>query len=244
MEHNSRTLIVGCQRSGTTMLASLLARIPGLNVYDEGDSYQRLQAGEEGVFKIPRWGDLIPETITGEPNQVLAGPWTWDGEPMLHIFRHPTDTIASMDRLVIDGVSWIDGSLIPLLDWRVKKVVGMYVGVDGELNRWEKAALYWRIKNEAAIRHLKDGRPLLLISYKKLTAEPEKELDRITKWAGLGKVHQKNPSRLVNPAGRTNPQRWPSVTPPAPQTPILSDLTAAIHLWYELEDLSAQHDPH
>lgn len=105
-----RFLITGSQRSGTTMLASLLARHPDISVFDEDQSYELLVSEKsEGVFKVPRWGDLLPGPTWGDPDQQMSRPFQWRGEPMLHMVRNPLDVVASMDRLTMSGgVPWLD----------------------------------------------------------------------------------------------------------------------------------------
>lgn len=168
-----RFLITGSQRSGTTMLASLLARHPDISVFDEDQSYELLVSEKsEGVFKVPRWGDLLPGPTWGDPDQQMSRPFQWRGEPMLHMVRNPLDVVASMDRLTMSGgVPWLDRYGIPLLKWRLendsysRQQVGWVLDLDEVDGRWAYGAAYWWVKNHAAIRHLDAGRPVKVIVY-------------------------------------------------------------------------------
>lgn len=198
------------------MLASLLARHPDISVFDEDQSYELLVSEKsEGVFKVPRWGDLLPGPTWGDPDQQMSRPFQWRGEPMLHMVRNPLDVVASMDRLTMSGgVPWLDRYGIPLLKWRLendsysRQQVGWVLDLDEVDGRWAYGAAYWWVKNHAAIRHLDAGRPVKVIVYEGLVAEPTRLKD-ITDWMGIGEIDVGAPSRLSNAAGGTDPQKIP-----------------------------------
>ena len=82
---------------------------------------------------------------------------------------------------------------IPLLKWRLendsysRQQVGWVLDLDEVDGRWAYGAAYWWVKNHAAIRHLDAGRPVKVIVYEGLVAEPTRLKD-ITDWMGIGET--------------------------------------------------------
>ena len=115
-------LIVGCQRSGTTLLRLALGVHPEIECHDESSSYDLLLAGETppgSGFKVPRWTDLIPGPTAGDPDQNLDRRWTYRNETMIGIYRDPADVVASMATLQMGNQTWLDRYGEPLLAARL-----------------------------------------------------------------------------------------------------------------------------
>lgn len=181
-------LVIGCQRSGTTLLRLILEAHRSLACFDEKTAYGILAgdampetAGLRPVFKIPRFTEQIASEVWSDfgERDVKA---RYSGQPLLFLLREPLDVVSSMLRLV-NGV-WYDSWVLPILHHRAARDPQFAA-------RWERdrayaestrhpreaiAAFYWLYKTEAFERYRRAGYPVYGVSYEALVARPERVL--------------------------------------------------------------------
>jgi hypothetical protein len=192
--------IVGCQRSGTTLLRLVLESHPRVFCYDEGKAYRALKYKETPNsnnidligYKIPRWTEQLDFDWAYD-----AGHGTWaqrfyDNEPVIFMIRDVRDVVASMMSLKYAAKSWWEGwgverLLLHLGSQTVRNFFCEEIKKLGEVreNLCGAASLYWKFKVHAFFNYSLLGWPVLPVLYEKLVGEPEKEIRRIITFLGL-----------------------------------------------------------
>jgi hypothetical protein len=187
--------IIGCQRSGTTMLRLVLECHSQIQCWDEAMAYAVISGCREAPARErPRLGIKVP-CLTEQ----LANPSLWDamvmpetanvyrGQPLLFIVRDVRDTIISMRRLHHYGRPWLDTHLLPTLRAKISRDTAFRRRYAPDIARLEtarhrklaRAAFYWRYKVEALFDYLARGFPVLLLRYEDVVKQPSIELLRI-----------------------------------------------------------------
>jgi hypothetical protein len=97
-----RFFIVGCQRTGTTLLRLILETHPDVFCYDELNGYAVLQTSPVENpslarlvgFKIPRWTEQLTRPILVDEGAEGFSNNFYRGEKILFLRRNVRDTIA------------------------------------------------------------------------------------------------------------------------------------------------------
>lgn len=200
------SFILGCQRSGTTLLRFLLASHPEVCSIDEQLAYPVLAGrkslpddiavnanGKHCVFKIPRFAEQLLLTDVRDETYGTC-PQFYDGQRAIFIVRDPRDVVASMCTLAASREqTWIEAYGRSMVDHRIAQRPDFAQQYATELEQLEQqswpahllAAMYWRVKNDAAPSYAAAGLPILTISYEALVATPQPILQRICDHLGL-----------------------------------------------------------
>ena len=204
---NERAFILGCQRSGTTLLRFLLGVHPEVCIVDESAAYPVL-AGRKAlastianspdtrqtIYKIPRFSEQLQEQdIRDEVYGQLAQFYRDD--PCIFVVRDPRDVVASMCTLKASAKqSWVAEYGRPMIEHRASQRpafserYGDYVHALQQRG-WPEhlvAALYWLVKNESIDSYLAAELPVLLTSYERLVADPGPHLQVACQHLGIG----------------------------------------------------------
>lgn len=194
-----RFFILGCPRSGTTLMRLVLESHSKVFCFDETEGYLALASnsvevpdGKELVgFKVPLWTEQFKEEylsdpISGEP----VVPRFYRKDPIIFLFRDVRDTVASMLKL---------GSLRPWLgvppeikykvdhfDWfRTRYARELQQVSASQSGRHAVAAFYWKYKTAAFFEYRAAGWPVLGVRYEDLTRQPRRELSRVVEFLGV-----------------------------------------------------------
>jgi len=124
-----RFFIVGCQRTGTTLLRLVLECHPEIACLDETNSYRSLSNLKATVprsktllgFKIPRWTEQLHEATLGDFGQTETAAQFYDGEPLIFLLRDVRDTVVSMCQLRMGRQTWMDVAGRPILDSKLRQ---------------------------------------------------------------------------------------------------------------------------
>lgn len=201
---NDSWFILGCQRSGTTLLRLVLNSHEDLRCIDETLGHEIL-AGRVDVptgrrrlgFKLPRFTEQID---SAQPSDYFVYPARrfYSGQPIIFIQRDPRDVIASMLRLN-DG-AWFQRWVRAILDEKLKneEFCERYAAMREWCERSARpdaavGALYWRYKNDALEIYRQRGYPVHLVRYEDLVSFPERELRKISEFLTV----EWQPARLL-----------------------------------------------
>lgn len=187
--------IVGCQRSGTTMMRLILECHSRIQCCDEAVSYAMIAGrGSPPPQDRPLLGLKIP-CLTEQ----LGNTWLWDvfampevpnvyrGHRILFMIRDVRDTMASMIALRPQGRSWLETHLIPCLRSKIRRDAAFRRRYAVDLARLEdarhpklaRAAFYWRYKVDALFDYVDLGFPVLPVRYEDLVGRAQLELLRV-----------------------------------------------------------------
>lgn len=191
-----RFFILGCQRTGTTLMRLVLEAHPEVFCWDELKAYAVLQQrlGEDHLdvklvgFKLPRWTEqlLVPSLLDDGPE----GPCKnfYRGEKILFLRRDVRDTIASMLKLRAGESNWcaiwvpriLEAKLVNDHSFRDRYAVELAVIEQNPERRLVGlAALYWKYKTEAFFQYQAQGLPVLAVPYERLVTEPRVTLQSV-----------------------------------------------------------------
>jgi hypothetical protein len=227
---DQRAFIIGCQRSGTTLLRLILDVHPDISCYDELVAYDVLGSSlphdpfdrRLRVFKIPRWTEQLLAPTLWDPGLPAEAPNFYAGQNAIFMLRDPRDVVSSMMRLSGGAKSWLETYPPEIIagkmsrDPEFREAYGdvyeavlhySYPGV-------ALGALYWQYKTDAYLRYRAKGLPIKLIRYEHLVSNPEAVLRDICRFLGVPWVsglmaHERYPHGEIFPhgltVGETNP---------------------------------------
>ena len=193
--------ILGCQRSGTTLLRLVLECHSKICCFDELMAYRILASGHYerpgGVdrvgFKIPRWTEQLTEPLLRDFGLAEEARNIYTGQPILFLQRDVRDTIVSMLNLRIGASCWLETWGLPILEWKINTQAAFRQKYAADIECWRNAsdrlvasgALYWKYKNSAYLEHAARGFRLLRVRYEELVSESEPVLHRICEFLGV-----------------------------------------------------------
>lgn len=230
-------LIVGCQRSGTTLLRLILDSHSKVSCFDESISHELLAKGNDVIddfvskagmshlgFKIPRFTEQLDSSELQDFGLNFTIDNFYRSEPIIFLSRDCRDVVCSMLNLKIGEDSWLQTWGIPIIEYWLenseifKSSFGSTIQQVKDSNYYEvkMGALYWVFKNSAYLRYLQKGYPLHFVKYEDLVSNPKRTIQSIARFLGLLwedsllKHHEKSHSELSDKGlavGRTDPKR-------------------------------------
>lgn len=193
--------IVGCQRSGTTLLRLILECHSRIQCFDEHLGYRLLrrenwanEVERELVgFKTPMLTEQFNDAVFQDYN-LDPFPNRYAGYPLIFMVRDVRDTVASMVNYGVGRSStWLDRWGIPALELKMerypeyasqlKPILERYA--TGSHLRLRQAALCWRYKTNALANYQQLGFPVLCLKYEDLVTRPRAELERVCVFLGV-----------------------------------------------------------
>lgn len=204
--------IFGCQRSGTTLLLSVLNAHPQIACVDETEfpstypfpSAQRLALSKLAqkylCFKMLEHSNKLNFLAEFYPQAKVLWP-----------VRNPHSTISSMLNLTNSKGDWIDRCVERELDRLKPFFPSELENRDlAKCSKIEKAALYWRCKNQYPAQLEARGFKVLPFKYEDLLKNQKTTLESIMEFLGLAwsedllNFHQKNPGKALAGGTRTD----------------------------------------
>ena len=190
-----RFFILGCQRTGTTLLRLILEAHPDVACYDEIKGYAILQNSVvENLaparltgFKLPRWTEQLTRPILFDEGAEGFCTNFYRGEKILFLHRDVRDTIASMLKLKAGASNWcelwvpriINSKLAREADFRERYHKELSIIERGHSRLLGLAALYWKYKSDAYHAYCAIGLPVLAVHYEDLVSEPRPVLQAV-----------------------------------------------------------------
>lgn len=175
-------MVLGCQRSGTTLAFLMLTAHPRLVGLDELDSRGALPtwpalltnaaAGRKTVFKLP--------TRTIEADRIAGN---FRHARLVWMVRHPLAVVSSMRRLDGEhGRNWIQSYARSELEYARRYFSQM--GSLDHMSEIELAASVWRYKNEALDLFRDRGLEPLIVRYEDLLSAPREAMTEVLEYLG------------------------------------------------------------
>lgn len=200
-EHDHWFFIVGCQRSGTTLLRLILECHSRIQCCDEAVSYAVIAGVRPAPIptrallglKIPCLTEQLARSSLWDAFVLPEVPNVYRGQRIVFAVRDVRDTVASMLALQVHGKPWVDTHLVPCLRSKIRRdvVFRRRYAADVALlqrarhPRLARAAFYWRFKTEALLDYLERGFPVLPVRYEDLTTQTERQLRRVCDFLGV-----------------------------------------------------------
>ncbi len=224
-------LIIGSQRSGTTLMRLVLECHTLIEGFDEWRSYRVLAgqlqpSGQKSLsaLKVPQLTEQLSESVLRDDNALREGlpgiPNPYHGENLIFMVRDARDTVASM--LNLD--SWLTRSGDPVLEAKIaadpafarKYAIQLESARVSPYPNIARAALIWRYKVDALAEYTAMGYPVLAMRYEDLVTEPKAQLIKVCDALSVSYEdallhHPSMPHRDLRPnglaTGKTDPQR-------------------------------------
>lgn len=207
------SLIIGCQRSGTTLLRLILETHPQISVYEEPDCWdflpnkillqneiiKKLKEGKKKiVFKAPAITEQLVnvDSLVHGLHPKYPYRFRYENQRLFFLFRDPRDVCVSLKKLKSNssGHDWIDmwdkyiDNLYPVTIPQFNKKYSRELEIiknSGKNSFYPKAALYWKIKSESFFKYDKLNFQQILIWYEDFVTFPEKNIKRICTFLDL-----------------------------------------------------------
>jgi hypothetical protein len=196
-----RFFILGCQRSGTTLLRLILEAHPEVFCYDELKGYTVLQeSAVEDIaparligFKLPRWTEQFTRSTLSDEGAEGSCKNFYRGEKILFLQRDVRDNIASMLKLKAGTSNWCELWVPRIINAKIASDHLFRARYARELSIIKIcespligfAALYWKYKNDAFADYIRAGFPVLPVPYEKLVTDPRPVLESICRHLGI-----------------------------------------------------------
>lgn len=197
-DHTKVIFIFGCQRSGTTMMGTVVGLSPAVKAYGEGDLPYFYQEDHHEYLRLVEW-QKIKELLRGEKSQFTLLKPLYDSQvadkllkefpysKAIWIYRHYLDTVDSHIknyRNDHDGIIYTK----ELFDrkkivWKnenlsedIKEIIDKFKG--REINSATGYALFWLTRN-SLFNQVKKNADILLVNYESIIANPVLEFSNI-----------------------------------------------------------------
>ncbi len=196
-----RFFILGCQRTGTTLMRLILEAHPDVFCYDELKSYAVLQKSllkdlpraRLIGFKIPRWTEQLTCQVLFDEGPEGPCDNFYGGEKILFLLRDVRDTISSMFKLKAGQSNWCETWVSPIIEAKLVREKTFRARYSAEWDVIEScsrrlvglSALYWKYKTHAFFLYRAKGFPVLPVSYEQLVTNPRPTLQSISAHLGI-----------------------------------------------------------
>lgn len=198
--------ILGCQRSGTTLMRLILDSHSKIHCYDESKSYQILRThGNQFPDDIKNKKDLIGFKVLGyaeqmtypvlmEPVNNTKIPNLYSSEKLIFMYRDVRDVIASMRNYIQkNGLSWLDNWIMPTINFWQANIPEFEKKFNGDLKFAKQsknkiisfAAIYWKFKTQSMLNYEQKNFKMLKIKYEDLVSHPDLTIKKITDFLAI-----------------------------------------------------------
>lgn len=196
-----RFFVLGCQRTGTTLLRLILEAHPEIVCFDEIKGYSILQKSRmEDLpraplvgFKLPRWTEQLTRPVLYDEGEEGPCKNFYRDERILFLQRNVRDTIASMLKFKAGRSNWCEIWVPRIIRSKVAREEEFRIRYKTELSIIDHcaaplvglAALYWKYKNDAFFDYLDAGFPIVPVCYEDLVMDPRPVLESVCRHLGV-----------------------------------------------------------
>jgi len=221
--------ILGCQRSGTTLMRLILESHSKISCVDENRAYsilsnQKLLNDELKKnskkswlgFKTPRLTEQMLEPFLADFGINFRTQNKYEGLPIIFMIRNVLDTVASMKTLDQDGTSWIKRWAHQTVNFWCKTTPNFKNNFKRELKLLEKTknkdivagSIYWKYKTSSYLKYESKSIPIIKINYEDLVTEKKATIKKVLnflnlRWENSLLEHEKLPHAETDQSGIT-----------------------------------------
>ncbi len=207
-EEKNVIFILGCQRSGTTMLSRIFEKDFNIKNYKED---ALLSNNEESKWRLPSFPEVSKELHKNKVKTIILKPLVesqnvdllldyFKNSKVIWVYRHYKDVAASDlkkfgERNGINNIRPI--ALNEPNNWRsekvseeTKKLIKSHFSED--MNNNDAAALFWYCRNILFFEEGLDENPMaMLCNYEDLVTKPKETFEKVYQFAASSKAHPK-----------------------------------------------------
>lgn len=233
MNQNNMFFILGCQRSGTTLVRLILESHSKISCIDEPETYQRLLEFKKNNsiepnsllgFKAPLITEQLNEAFFSDVSLDFVIPNKFKNVPRIFLVRDVRDTIVSMRRLQQGKSTWYNiwpeksfqywRHTIPNFESKFESEISIISNSNDKLLLM--ASFYWKFKTTSYFDYEKNGTKLCKIRYEDLVNNPKETISKLIKflnveWEDNVLHHQKIKHQYVEKSGLTIGQTNPKL---------------------------------
>lgn len=198
--------ILGCQRTGTTLVRFILESHSKISCVDEHRAYVILQdekllkkeinsnLGKKWLgFKTPRITEQMLEPFLADTGINFRTENNFKGTPIVFLVRNVLDTITSMSTLEQEGISWLKRWALRTTDFWSKTNPYFLEQYKREIKFLKTAknkdlvagALCWKYKTASYFNYKKNSIPVTLIHYEDLVSNKKRTIKAILDFLNL-----------------------------------------------------------
>lgn len=204
--HPKLFFILGCQRSGTTLLRLILESHSKIACVDEHRAYsilsdsnsleKELESNKTKFwigFKTPRITEQMLEPLLADVGINFRAINDYKRKKIIFLTRNVLDTIVSMKNLDQDGITWLDRWVDRSIEFWKKTNPEFNKLFIKDLQFLEKsnnknlvaAAIYWKFKNISYFKYEKNNFPIIKIKYENLVTRSRETINDVLNFLNL-----------------------------------------------------------
>jgi len=233
MSEQDSFFIIGCQRSGTTLLRLILESHSKISCLDEPEIYQRLlefkknNSTEHNLilgFKAPVITEQLNEAFFSDASLDFIIPNKFKKFPRIFLVRDVRDTIVSMKRLKQGKSIWYNFWPEKSFQYWKSTIPNFTSKFEHEISEISKsnekllslASFYWKYKTMSYFDYEKNGTKLCKIRYEDLVSNANETISKLTKflnveWEENLLHHEQFKHQYVDNSGYTTGQTNPKL---------------------------------
>jgi len=199
--------VLGCQRSGTTLMRLILDSHSQIICFDEQRSYDILRNYNVFVsnndvddqvklfgFKTLGYTEQMTQSFLSEPVMNTTIPNNWHDSKIVFLYRNVFDVISSMKRYIQrNGKSWLENWIMPTIDFWKQKIPDFELNFEKDIKYATNtknqitsyAAIYWKFKTQSMLKYQNNGVSIIKVKYEDLVTNPPIELEKLIKFFNI-----------------------------------------------------------
>jgi len=190
--------IIGCQRSGTTLVRLIVESHSQITCIDEPTSYSSLNLfkptqSKINCFKVPLFTEQMNEDFFSDPSIDFIITNIFSDAKILFSIRDVRDTICSMINLKQGDSNWfeiwptitIDYWTKTIPNFEKKHVDDLQLISESTEKLYANASFYWKIKTQSYLDYKNTNSTVYGIKYEELVTEPKTTIEKIINFLDL-----------------------------------------------------------
>lgn len=193
--------ILGCQRSGTTLVRLILESHSKITCFDEPDCYNLLSHYKDTTpnlnkiigFKTPIITEQMNQPFFSDSNLDFIIENKFQDAPKIFLIRDVRDTISSMKTLQQDKTTWyniwpkksIEFWKFTIPDFKTKYSEDLKKISNSKNKLLANASFFWKYKTESIFEYEKNKSTVCRIHYEDLVTNKKNSIKQLIKFLGV-----------------------------------------------------------